>query len=107
MVPEASRQRFRYYTKLPSQTYTEFAHEKEILFDCWCVSQKAENKDQIRQLILIEDFKNCLPTALSTYINEQKADTLQKAATLADDFVLMHKVMYREKPREKVPMPSA
>lgn len=49
----------------------------------------------------MEQLKNCLPAAISTYINEQKADTLHKAATLADDFILTQKVTFKEKPREK------
>lgn len=96
LVPEAYRQRFRQYTKLSNQTYVEFAREKEILFDRWCVSQKAESREQVRQLILIEEFKSCVPVALATYVNEQKVDTLYKAATLADDFVLTHKVTFKD-----------
>lgn len=91
LVPEAYRQRFRHYAKLSNQSYVEFAREKEMLFDRWCTSQKAESKEQVRQLILLEEFQNCVPSALSTYLNEQKADTLHKAATLADVFVLTPK----------------
>lgn len=40
LVPEAFRQRFRHCLKPPSETYFEFAHEKEIMFDRWCSSQK-------------------------------------------------------------------
>lgn len=78
LVPEAYRQRFRHHSKPSDQTYIEFAPEKEMLFDRWCRSQKAESREQIRQLILVEEFKNCLPASLSTYINEQKADTLDR-----------------------------
>lgn len=47
--------------------------------------------------MLVEDFKNGLPAVLSTYLNEQKAETLHNAAMLADDFVLTHKVAFKEK----------
>ncbi|XP_052471859.1 uncharacterized protein LOC128028630 isoform X2 [Carassius gibelio] len=106
LVPEAYRQRFRQYTKLSNQTYVEFAREKEILFDRWCASQKAESREQVRQLILIEEFKSCVPVALATYVNEQKVDTLYKAATLADDFVLTHKVTFKDvqKSRDNIPV---
>lgn len=106
LVPEAYRQRFRHYSKLSVQTYVEFVREKEILFDRWCASQKAESKEQIRQLILVEELKKCLPAVLSTYISEQKADTLYKAATLADDFVLTHKVTFKEKSWDRAPAAS-
>lgn len=97
LVPEAYRQRFRHYVKLSGQTYVEFAHEKEILFDRWCASKKVESREQLRQLMLVEDFKNGLPAVLSTYLNEQKAETLHNASMLADDFVLTHKVAFKEK----------
>lgn len=42
----------------------------------------------MRQLILVEDFKNGLTAVMTTYINEETADTLQKAATLTDEFIL-------------------
>ena len=37
-VPEAYRQKFRNSTEDDRQTYVEFAHEKERLFDRWCTS---------------------------------------------------------------------
>jgi len=42
-------------------------------------------------MILLEEFKNCLPDNIQTYIEEQKADCLQIAATLADDYSLTHR----------------
>jgi len=59
------------------------------LFDHWCAS-KEEQKD-FRQLVLMEEFKNCLPTNIKTYLDEQKIDTLHQAATRADDYALTHK----------------
>lgn len=61
----------------------------------------------MRQLILVEDFKNGLTAVMTTYINEETADTLQKAATLADEFILTQMVTFNEKPREKVALPTA
>ena len=60
-VPEAYRQKFRSSTKDDKQTYVEFAHEKERLFDRWCASQEAESDfTRLHELLLIEEFKNCL-----------------------------------------------
>ena len=94
LVPEAYRQRFRGLSKLDEQTYVEFAREKEISFSSWCKSQKAETKEDLRQLVLLEDFKDCLPTAVCTYLNQQEVTTLDKAAVLADKFVLTLKVNF-------------
>ena len=58
LVPEAYRQRFRKYKKFENQTYVEFAREKEDLFDQWFRSKKIpDSYDNLRQLILIEEFK--------------------------------------------------
>ena len=67
LVPEAYRQRFRSLNKLDKQTYVDFAKEKEALFSRWCKSQKAETKEDLKQLILLEEFKNCLPDVICIY----------------------------------------
>ena len=97
LVPEAYRQRFRNTKKTDRQTYVEFGREKEMLFDRWCLS-KDVNKDyvRLRQLVLIEEFKNCLPTELKTYVDEQKVENLHQAAVLADDYALTHKPLFRQ-----------
>ncbi|KAJ8026870.1 Protein split ends [Holothuria leucospilota] len=40
LVPEAYRQKFRKYRKADTQTYVEFAYQKERHFDRWCASKK-------------------------------------------------------------------
>lgn len=100
LVPEAYRQRFRSCTKFAHHTYVEFAKQKENRFDRWCTSQKVESKEHLRQLILLEEFKNCLPEVVSVYLNEQKPVTLEQAAILADEFVLTHKVNFGDKQTE-------
>ena len=92
LVQEANRQNFRSYKKADKQTYTEFAREKEALLDRWCSSKEvAKDFEKLRQLILIEEFKACVPPGIKTYIDEQKASTLHQAAVLADDYSLTHR----------------
>lgn len=68
-VPEAYRQKFRSSTKDEKQTYVEFPREKERLFDRWCVSQEVESDfTRLRELLLIEEFKNCIPNEVKTYL---------------------------------------
>ena len=85
-VPEAYRQKFRSSTKNDKQTYVEFAHEKERLFDRWCTSLEVEsNFTRLHELLLIEEFKNCLPNEVKTYLDENNVETLHHAATLANN----------------------
>jgi len=63
LVPKAYRQRSRNTKKTEKQTYLELGREKEMLFDHWCLSKDVNmNYVRLRQLVLIEEFKNCLPT---------------------------------------------
>ena len=83
LVTEAYRQNFRKCRKYEKQTYTEFAHTKEALFDRWCTSKEvAKEYEKLRQMILVEEFKSCLPDNVKTYIEEQKADNLHKLLPL-------------------------
>ena len=70
----------------------EFARQKEALFNKWCASQQVGNSfDKLKQLVLLEEFKKCVPTPIKTYLEEQKVNELQRAASLADDYKLTHK----------------
>ena len=72
--------------------YTEFAREKEVLFDRWCSSREVMGQfEKLRQLVLVEEFKAGVPVNIKTHIDEQKATTLQQAAVLADDYLLTHR----------------
>lgn len=44
----------------------------------------------MRELILVEDFKKCLPEHIVVYLNEQKASALSEVAVLADEYVSTH-----------------
>ncbi|XP_023180999.1 uncharacterized protein LOC111605866 [Xiphophorus maculatus] len=91
LVPEAYRQKFRQQKKTIGQTHVEFAREKSILFDKWCTASKVNNYETLRELILLEDFKKCIPDRVVVYLNEQKVTTLASAAVLADEYALTHK----------------
>ena len=91
LVPEAYRQKFRRYKKYDSHTYAEFGREKEALFDRWCQSKEITDFGKLRELILMEEFRNCLPDKIATYIAEQKVSTLSAASMLADEYVLTHR----------------
>ena len=45
----------------------------------------------LRQVMLVEDFKGCVPDDVKMHLEEQQVQELHKAARLADDYVLTHK----------------
>jgi len=92
LAPEAYRQKFRSHFKAEKCTYLEFAREKENLFDRWCTSVKVTNKEELRELILLEEFKSCVPNAVAMYLNEHKVSKMSDAALMAEEFVLTHQL---------------
>lgn len=91
LVPEAYRQRFRGLKRGQGQSYRDFARKKSVLFDRWCVSSKATDLASMRELMLVEEFKNCVSERIAVHLSEQRVSSLQQAATLADEFALIHK----------------
>ncbi|KAG1714334.1 hypothetical protein GQR58_001487 [Nymphon striatum] len=89
LVPEAYQQKFRNYRKDNNKPHVEFAKDKARMFDRWCTSESVErNYEKIRQLILIEEFKNCVHPQIKTYIIEHKANNLDRASEMADEYTL-------------------
>ena len=91
LVPEAYRQKFRSWQKRNFQTYVEFAKQKEIKFDGWLYSEEVKEFDSLRELVLLEDFKNNLPRDIRAHIEEFGITSLEGAAKAADKYVLSHK----------------
>ena len=101
LVPEAYRQRYRRLKKSYEKTYVEFGHEKGVLFDRWCRSMKVSDFAGLRELMLLEDFKNCLPERIVTHINDRNVLEISRAAVLADEYVLTHRDSY-DKPQSSL-----
>ena len=71
LVPEAYRQKFRTLSKSSDKTFYEFAQEKAQLFDRWCMSEKIKDEyDRLCQLILMEEFQNCLSNEVRTFMHD-------------------------------------
>ena len=101
LVPEAYRQKFRNCRRESNQSFVEFARTKEQLFDRWCTSRKVmKSFVELRQLILIEEFKRCIGSNVKTFLDEKGAVTLEAAARSADDYNLTHKTSFNNHPTQ-------
>lgn len=89
------RQKFCRLRKQYNQTYVEFVRDKEILFDRWYASQRVNDFAHLKQLILMEEFKNSLPEKVTTYLNERKEMDVSKAAVLVDEYMLTHRATFQ------------
>ena len=104
LVPEAYRQKFRNCRKENEQTHVEFARTEEQLFDRWCSSKKiGSDYPKLRQLMLVEEFKRCINSNVKSFLDEKEVETLEKAARLADDYTLTHKVSFVSKVNPRKP----
>ena len=101
LVPEAYRQKFRNHSKSSNQTYVEFAREEETLFDKWCVASQATDAKAMRELMLLEEFKRCIPERVTVHLNEQRVNSVAEAAIFADEFVLSHKSVFDSSPNSQ------
>lgn len=96
LVPEAYRQRFRNWRKSEKQTHAEVARDLSSSFNRWLTSEGVETFDALRDLLILEQFKNILPERIAIYVNEHEVKTVAEAAVLADGFVLTHKSKVRD-----------
>ena len=93
LVPEAYRQKFRNYLKYDSKTHVEFARKKENLFNRWCHSKEiGQDFKKLKQMVLLEEFKDKVRPDIRSHLDEQKVEELEKAAVMADDYALTHKM---------------
>ena len=89
-VPEFYRQRFRTWEKGYKQTHLEFVRDLKLFFSRWCAAAEVDDYDSLRELIVLEQFKDSVPERVATHISEQKVRKVLEAAAIADDYVLIH-----------------
>ena len=58
---------------------------------------------KLRQLMLVEEFKRCINSDVKSFLDEKEVETLEKAALLADDYTLTHKVSFVSKANPRKP----
>ncbi len=58
LVPEAYRQKCRSWKKTDSQTHVEFVHDISMYFNCWCTASDVKTLDDLKELMLLEQFKS-------------------------------------------------
>ena len=95
-IPQAYRQRFRSWKKADRQTYGELARDLTSSFTRWLTAEGVDTFDTLRDLMILEQFKNTLSDRIATYIHEHKVKTAAEAAVLADGFSLTHTYSSRE-----------
>lgn len=101
LVPEAYRQRFRNLQKERGQTFVEFARAKEQFAGDWLKSKEVTDFEKLKELILVEEFKRSVPNEVKVHLEELKLETLQEVAIASDEYLLSHKNVIGEVPRNE------
>ena len=98
VTSEGYRQQFRNFVKPHDKTWTEFACDKLRLFKKWLKSENITDFDKLVNLMVTEEFKRRLPQNIMMYISDKEESDLKKAAILADNYSLIHKVHSKGSP---------
>lgn len=91
LTPEYYRQKFRGIRKSDTLSYIELSHTVKKLGTRWLESNKVETREELEELILLEQYKRAVPWEVKVYLEEREVKSLVRAATLAENYALTHK----------------
>ena len=60
-------------------------------------SKSVDTFASLKEIILVEDFKWGVSNDIKVHLDDKEAETFKRAAKLADEYVLTHKSVYKEK----------
>ena len=89
-VPEEYRRKFRSYQRLPGESHLDLCRRQSILLTRWLNSSDINSLEDLKELVLMEQFRNCISRDLSVYLLERETKEVQKAAKLADAWEVIH-----------------
>ena len=84
LQPETYRLKFRNLKKGREQSFREYARDVTEALGYWTRAEKADTFEELKQLILKEQFYKSMGTALSISVKEKQPGTIEEAAELAD-----------------------
>ena len=88
LVPLAYQYQFRKLSKGNSQSWSDYIWEKESICNKWFMAKDELSVEDCKQIIIIEDIVNKMPSTLSKYISEREPKTLYDLGKMADEFCL-------------------
>lgn len=92
LCPEVYRKKFRTSNKQTNDSYTDFAFKLTVQFKRWLQGLGAYDKlEELRQVFLMEQFMETLPTDTKLWLLDRKPKTLNEMAREADAYVAVRK----------------
>ena len=90
-MPEVYREKFRSIKKDNTVTFTLVAFRLETSFKRWIRSLNVTKFDELKQVVLIEQYMSCLPDDIRIWLLDRNPTTLSDAAKLSDEYTAVHK----------------
>ena len=87
-TPEDCRRQFRSVRPLPSESYVDFMFRIQKLAKNWWEGKKIDSRQELEEVILTEQFLECLPVAVRLFLLDKGDQPLRHLAELADDYCL-------------------
>lgn len=88
---EAARQAFRSAVLQPGENYIAFASRLEAKMEVWMEAAKIRTVEQLKDLLVKEQFFQSLPSQLVALVQARNARTLLETAQFADQLALYSK----------------
>ena len=90
LTPEFYRNKFRNVVKEPNQTYIEYSHSLSKLSTRWLSASKVSTFDELKELLVLEQYMLGVPVDVRKYLLEREVDTIERAASLSENFSLIN-----------------
>ena len=101
LSPEHYRKKFRDIRKTECDTYTDFAFKMQNFFKRWLQSLNSyDDIDKLRQTLLMEQFLQTVSVELKIWLVDQKPNSIDEMAKLADQYVALCKQTSHDKPTD-------
>lgn len=52
--------------------HAKFTRKQLCFFECWCKLQDLRDLNDLKSLILLEQFERCVPQRIATHLNERR-----------------------------------
>ena len=82
----------RNYLKYDSKTHVEREKRRTYSIDGVILRRQVKTLKKLKQMVLLGDFKDKVRPVIRSHLDEQKVEELEKAAIMADDYALRHKI---------------
>ena len=90
LTAEYYKNLFRNCKKEIGQNFFQFSHNVKLYFNKWIKAAKVNSLDELKELIVVEQFLRGIPLDVKVFLCEREIATLEKATSLAENYVLIN-----------------